>query len=308
MAGFLHRHALRITVSLLIFSTAAGPAASETIEIDWVSEGNFIGSPAGGTLNGTFLSSQPFEFLPFSAPYDGRSGSTSAQMTLETTDGATLYVDTQVNFPQPFQIVNSGSGSFTFTGGTDVFTGATGGGTVEMTLTFPGPPPVSSGRVDTSLTGSITLTSEPLVGDFNGNGALDADDLDLLGAAAGSTESRFDLNSDGAVDFSDREFWVRQLGMTWFGDANLDGEFNTSDLINALAAGTYEADVDAGWTSGDFDGSRRFNSGDLILALADGGYEAGRRAVAVPELSTLATLLIGLVAIASVPSSRWKSS
>jgi hypothetical protein len=41
-------------------------------------------------------------------------------------------------------------------------------------------------------------------------------------------------------------------------------------LIDALAAGTYEVDVVAGWASGDFDGSGRFDSSDLIEALADG--------------------------------------
>ena len=49
---------------------------------------------------------------------------------------------------------------------------------------------------------------------------------------------------------------------TYFGDANLDGEFNSSDLVISLAAGTYEQDVDAGWLSGDFDGTGRFDSSE----------------------------------------------
>jgi hypothetical protein len=74
---------------------------------------------------------------------------------------------------------------------------------------------------------------------------------------------------------------------TYYGDANLDHEFASSDLVNVLASGSYEADVDAGWSTGDFNGDGRSASSDLVEALADGGYEAGPRvAVAiVPEPS-----------------------
>jgi hypothetical protein len=71
MAGFLHRQAPRFVASLLVFAMVAARAVSATIEINWVSEGNFTGSPTSGTLSGTFLSSQPFEFLHMSAPYFG---------------------------------------------------------------------------------------------------------------------------------------------------------------------------------------------------------------------------------------------
>ena len=56
-----------------------------------------------------------------------------------------------------------------------------------------------------------------------------------------------------------------------------------------LASGTYEADVDAVWSTGDFDGDGRATSSDLVAALSDGGYEAGPRAAvaAVPEPSAL---------------------
>ena len=67
--------------------------------------------------------------------------------------------------------------------------------------------------------------------------------------------------------------WVGDLFNSWIGDANLDGEFNSGDLVVVLSAGTYEADVDAVWSTGDFNGDGRANSSDLVAALSDGGYE-----------------------------------
>jgi hypothetical protein len=89
---------------------------------------------------------------------------------------------------------------------------------------------------------------------------------------------------------------------TSFGDANLDGAFDSGDLVSALASGTFETDVDAGWAAGDFDGSGRFDTGDLNFALSDGGYEVGTQAASVREPSIL-SVLIGLIATAVVSRS-----
>ena len=93
-------------------------------------------------------------------------------------------------------------------------------------------------------------------GDLNQNGLLDADDLDLLTEAIRehSTDARFDLNIDDVIDMADHGYWVTGLKQTFFGDANLDLEFNSTDLVAVLASGTYEADVDSSWTTGDFNG------------------------------------------------------
>ncbi len=50
----------------------------------------------------------------------------------------------------------------------------------------------------------------------------------------------FDVNQDGIVDELDLSDWVTTIKHTWFGDANLDGEFNSGDLVQVLAAGKYE--------------------------------------------------------------------
>jgi hypothetical protein len=89
--------------------------------------------------------------------------------------------------------------------------------------------------------------------------------------------------------------WIKDLFNSWVGDANLDGEFSSADLVVVLASGTYEADVASTWSTGDFNGDGRTNTADLVAALADGGYEAGPRAAAaaVPEPTTVQLLVLG---------------
>ena len=127
------------------------------------------------------------------------------------------------------------------------------------------------------------------------DGVLDAADIDdLTKQSASSTHPpAYDLNRDALVDGDDVKVWIKDLFTSWMGDANLDGEFNSSDLVTVLSAGTYEADVDAVWSTGDFNGDGRANSSDLVAALADGGYEVGPRAAvaAVPEPTALTMIL-----------------
>jgi hypothetical protein len=137
-----------------------------------------------------------------------------------------------------------------------------------------------------------------ILGDFDGDGELTVADLDELTAAvrSGSMNSTYDLNADGNVDDGDRVVWVNDLKNTYFGDADLDGEFNSTDLVAVLASGTYEQELDASWATGDFDGDGRTNSSDLVTALADGGYEQGPRAsvMAVPEPTGVTLMLLSL--------------
>ena len=82
------------------------------------------------------------------------------------------------------------------------------------------------------------------------------------------------------------------------GDANLDNEFNSGDLVQIFSSGLYEKDEMATWEQGDWTGDMRFGSGDLVAAFADGGYEIGpleQAPPAVPEPSALGMPLLGLV-------------
>jgi hypothetical protein len=144
----------------------------------------------------------------------------------------------------------------------------------------------------------IRWTGGGLTGDFNNNGVLDAADIDdLTGqSASGANNATYDLNSDAQVNLGDITVWIKDLKNSWFGDANLDGEFNSSDLVTLFVAGTYEdPSKPAVWTTGDFNGDGLFTSSDLVTALSDGGYEAGPRAAvsAVPEPSSLVLLALG---------------
>jgi hypothetical protein len=184
-------------------------------------------------------------------------------------------------------------GDFLFTPDTEAFS----------PLEMPGADPVTFAR---NIGFTLIAETEGTPGDFNGNGILDAGDIDdLTGQSAGGTNpAAYDLNSDALVNDVDVGVWVNDLFNSWIGDANLDGEFNSSDLVSVLASGTYEADVDSVWSTGDFNGDGRTNSSDLVAALAGGGYEAGPRAAvaAVPEPSSLVLLLVA--ACAAVGSTR----
>ncbi len=70
-----------------------------------------------------------------------------------------------------------------------------------------------------------------------------------------------------------------------FGDSNLDGIFDSQDLVTIFAAGEYEDAVvgNSTWYTGDWNMDDEFNSKDLVLALQDGGYQAAAATAAVPE-------------------------
>lgn len=146
---------------------------------------------------------------------------------------------------------------------------------------------------------NAALTGGGLRGDFNANGSLDAGDLDLQTAAMGTTNAAFDLDSDGDSDIFDRRTWVNDLKKSYMGDADLDGLFNSSDLVSVFAGGKFETGQDATWSEGDWDGDKKFTSSDFIEAFQGGGYEAGPRAAvsAVPEPATHALVLLGLLAV-----------
>jgi hypothetical protein len=125
-------------------------------------------------------------------------------------------------------------------------------------------------------------------GDFDANGQLDAADINALTNAivTSSTDTRFDLDKNATLNLADHTYWVETLKKTYFGDANLDGEFNSADFVIVFQAGQYE-DTAAGnskWETGDWNGDTEFNSSDFVTAFQAGGYEKGPRpAAAVPE-------------------------
>jgi hypothetical protein len=60
------------------------------------------------------------------------------------------------------------------------------------------------------------------------------------------------------------------------GDANLDGRFDSSDLVLVFQAGEYDDDIakNSNWSDGDWNCDGDFNSGDLVVAFQLGHYES----------------------------------
>ena len=100
-----------------------------------------------------------------------------------------------------------------------------------------------------------------------------------LGNAATSAAVLGDLDNDGDLDavFGN----IDDHNQVWFnvplasGDANRDGQFDSTDLIQVFAAGEYEDDLDDNsmWEEGDWNGDGDFDSGDLVAAFQEGRYE-----------------------------------
>ena len=113
--------------------------------------------------------------------------------------------------------------------------------------------------------------------------------------------NRLPFRSMGFINVTHPESAV--YASIWTGDANVDGEFTSEDLVMVLQAGKYEEAVNAGWADGDWNQDRRFDSADLINAFAEGGYEQGpfklKSPRVVPEPSTLSVLGLALLCIFS---------
>lgn len=184
----------------------------------------------------------------------------------------------------------------------------------------------------------LTLVRSP-VGDLNADGLLNGADIDAIGfrirngarlplwmvpwesefdvngnlVAWWTPDTAFDFDNDTRISTEDLRYWVERIRQTWFGDANLDGEFNTADFVQVLELGRYEQGwIDgvrglfnaqpgrihngAGWSEGDWNGDGLFDTADLVTALIDGGYEQGPRigTARVPEPSGWLLWAMGL--------------
>ncbi|MHC5112596.1 MAG: lamin tail domain-containing protein, partial [Planctomycetota bacterium] len=104
-----------------------------------------------------------------------------------------------------------------------------------------------------------------LPGDFNDDGSVDADDINILFGAIseGNMASQYDLNNSGTVDQADVEFLVENIIGTFMGDANLDGKVDAMDL-NQVGINWQRMDG-AGWSNGDFTGDGAVSAQDLNL-------------------------------------------
>ncbi|QDU35138.1 hypothetical protein KS4_32180 [Poriferisphaera corsica] len=143
-----------------------------------------------------------------------------------------------------------------------------------------------------------------IAGDFDGNGQLEAADIDMLYAAitGSSTDMQYDVDADNDIDGDDAAFWVQVLKSTEFGDANFDGIIDALDL-NVIAV---NFNSNTGWANGDFNGDGVVDALDLNAVAVNFGFNAGAslEAVvsAVPEPASLA--LVGLSGLAMLGRRR----
>jgi hypothetical protein len=137
------------------------------------------------------------------------------------------------------------------------------------------------------------------LGDFDGDGDIDADDIDALGAAiqAGSTDTEFDMDGDGDVDSDDFAFHVHNLVDTALGEGTgtAFGDFNLDGLVGILDLGLLGDGYNStnGWANGDANGDGTIGILDLGLLGDNYGYDGS----AIPEPATMSLLGLGAVAL-----------
>ncbi len=116
----------------------------------------------------------------------------------------------------------------------------------------------------------------PMQGDFNRDRVVNSLDIDALQGMVRRHQHHpdFDLTSDGVVLQDDVDYLLTQILDTLSGDANLDGRFDSTDLVQIFVAGQYEDTVvgNSSWATGDWNGDGEFSSSDLVAAFQAGGY------------------------------------
>ena len=104
--------------------------------------------------------------------------------------------------------------------------------------------------------------SEAIAGDFTGDRQVTAADIDVLFDAVrrGSNVTFYDLDENFVVDERDVSHLVQTILGTNFGDANLDGAVDATDLNQV---GIHWQSHCSGWADGDFSGDGAVNVVDL---------------------------------------------
>jgi hypothetical protein len=135
--------------------------------------------------------------------------------------------------------------------------------------------------------------------DFDGDGDVDGDDIDILRASLGSADRHYDLNNDGDSDSDDFSYMVENC-LQWSsgldggygtaaGDFNLDGVIDTTDLT--ILSTSFSTDP-AGWALGNANSDTIVNTTDLTILSTNFGFSAGG-GQAAPEPTSLCLMLAG---------------
>ena len=233
---------------------------------DFEGPDNSSGDPANG------------DFIVITASFDGGAATTIAQgggddagmLTYTLEGGAT------VDFNDPFVIEGTTvtnvfqTLSFPITGTGSVLT-------IEMTFRFDGGTEVLA-MDDLEITAGGGGGPPVVTGDFDGDGDVDCDDIDMFAGNIGSSSTTFDLTGDGTVDLSDVELHIQTLVVTSngvtgtaLGDLNCDGQVDVlGDAFPLVANLNMSGTV---YTTGDIDFSGDTTVlGDAFVLVANLGF------------------------------------
>ena len=160
---------------------------------------------------------------------------------------------------------------------------------------------LTESEISALAAGVVPIVGVP--GDFDGDGFITATDIDLLSEAirTGSSDLSYDLDGSGDVALGDLTTMIVDIKQTWLGDADLDGEFNSSDMVKVFVAGKYETGAAAGWEEGNWNVDGIFDSSDMVASFVDGGYEQGPRPglEVIPEPGVHVLTLLALAGVLS---------
>ncbi|MCA9214753.1 MAG: hypothetical protein KDB27_16895 [Planctomycetales bacterium] len=103
--------------------------------------------------------------------------------------------------------------------------------------------------------------------------------------------------NDGRLDPSQElpsEFVIRPAIA---GDADLNGKFDSSDLVKIFQTSEYEDSIvgNSSWSTGDWNGDGEFDSSDLVMAFQDGNYENHNDQDDVPDVAYLHPVVAGVI-------------
>lgn len=162
----------------------------------------------------------------------------------------------------------------------------------DITLRLTAPEFVEVAIEDMLITTNLLADPVGTPGDFNFDGVVNADDIDLFNDNQGNP--LFDLDGDFDADQIDLETLVVTILNSFAGDANLNGSVSTDDL--AILAGNFGAS-NRGWATGDFNADGNVGTPDLAILAGNFGQGLPPVQVAttplVPEPASLALIAFG---------------
>ncbi|QDU88026.1 Choline-sulfatase [Pirellulimonas nuda] len=161
-------------------------------------------------------------------------------------------------------------------GGSFFFSGQFGLATPVPLNSMLGISTVDGGTVEIDAFAASTSSVAGLLGDFDGDQALDADDIDLITAAYGSTAGPASLYNlalpDATIDSEDVDVWLDVIfplvagHATSYGDLDLDGHVDRADAAGLLLR--FGQSSGAGWGDGDTDGDGDVDADDYATLSA----------------------------------------